>query len=121
MTQAMINTLVTQGGFAVLAAVCLLAIVQIVKVGVGQMERSHLREMEALRLVTADRGEMIKQLTDLMLEVRSALVSLQDEIHSLHRALDVEELRGHREERDRGQDQGQGQGHKRQDPNRLRT
>lgn len=111
MTQAMINTLVTQGGFAVLAAVCIFAIVQIVKVGIGQMERSHIREMEALKLVTADRGEMIKQLTDLMLEVRSALVSLQDEIHSLHRVLEV----GGFKDRDEGAPPT-----KRQDPNRLR-
>lgn len=113
MTQTMINTLVTQGGFAVLAAVCLLAIVQIVKVGVGQMEKSHLREMEALKLVASDRAEMIKQLTDLMLEVRSALVSLQDEIHSLHRALDVGGFRDHSE--------GETVSTKRQDPNRLRN
>ena len=72
-----------QGGFALLAAVCVWAIVAVVKIGVVLMERSHLREIEGLKLIAADRAEMLKQSIDVMLEVRSALVGLQDEIAGL--------------------------------------
>ena len=72
-----------QGGFALLAAVCVWAIVAVVKIGVILMERSHLREIEGLKLLAADRAETLKQSIDVMLEVRSALVSLQDEIARL--------------------------------------
>jgi hypothetical protein len=72
-----------QGGFALLAAVCVWAIVAVVKIGVILMERSHLREIEGLRMLASDRADMMKQSVDVMLEVRSALVNLQDEISGL--------------------------------------
>lgn len=72
-----------QGGFAILAAICVWAIVAIVKIGVGQMEKSHIRELEALKIIASDRGEMLKNYISVMLEVRSSLVSLQDEINQL--------------------------------------
>lgn len=71
-----------QGGFALLAAVCVWAIVAVVKIGVVLMERSHLREIEGLKMLAADRADMMRQSVDVMLEVRSALVNLQDEISS---------------------------------------
>lgn len=80
MTDAAIGGLIQQGGFAILAAVCVWAIVAVVKIGVTQMERGHLREMEGLRMLATDRAEILKQALDTMLEVRSALVGLQDEI-----------------------------------------
>lgn len=83
MTGASVDAIAQQGGFALLAAVCVWAIVAIVKIGVVQMERSHLREIEGLKLLAADRAETIKQSVDVMLEVRSALVSLTDEIAGL--------------------------------------
>lgn len=76
-----------QGGFALLAAVCVWAIVAVVKIGVVLMERSHLREIEGLKLLATDRSDMMKQSVDVMLEVRSALVNLQDEISGLSSAL----------------------------------
>lgn len=83
MAGAGVDAIAQQGGFALLAAVCVWAIVAIVKIGVVQMERSHLREIEGLKLLAADRAETIKQSVDVMLEVRSALVSLTDEIAGL--------------------------------------
>lgn len=83
MAGAGVDAIAQQGGFALLAAVCVWAIVAIAKIGVVQMERSHLREIEGLKLLAADRAETIKQSVDVMLEVRSALVSLQDEIAGL--------------------------------------
>lgn len=75
-----LSAIAQQGGFAVLAAVCVWAIVVIVKIGVGQMERSHMREIEGLKMLAADRASMLKESIDVMLEVRTALVGLQDEI-----------------------------------------
>lgn len=72
-----------QGGFAILAAICVWAIVAIVKIGVGQMEKSHVRELEALKIIASDRGEMLKNYISVMMEVRSSLISLQDEIYQL--------------------------------------
>lgn len=72
-----------QGGFAILAAICVWAIVAIVKIGMGQLDKSHLRELEALKTIAADRGDMLKNYVDVMLEVRSSLVNLQDEINQL--------------------------------------
>lgn len=72
-----------QGGFALLAAVCVWAIVAVVKIGVAQMERSHTREIETLRTLAQDRSEMLKAYTDVMMEVRSSLIGLQDEISQL--------------------------------------
>lgn len=72
-----------QGGFAFFAVVCIWAIVAIVKIGVSQMEKSHLREIESLKIIASDRGEMLRSYIDVMMEVRSSLVSLQDEINQL--------------------------------------
>lgn len=79
------DAIAQQGGFALLAAVCVWAIVAVVKIGVVQMERGHLREIEALKALASDRAELLRQALDTMLEVRSALVGLQDEISQLSR------------------------------------
>jgi hypothetical protein len=85
---ANLDSIAQQGGFALLAAVCVWAIVAVVKIGVTQMERGHLREIEALKTLASDRAELLRQALDTMLEVRSALVSLQDEIVTLSRGLE---------------------------------
>jgi hypothetical protein len=80
-----------QGGFALLAAVCVWAIVAVAKIGVVQMEKSHMREIESMKLSTevlkmlaADRADLLRQVMDTMLEVRTAMVGLQDEVAGLH-------------------------------------
>lgn len=87
MNDAAVHGLVQQGGFAILAAVCVWAIVAVVKIGVTQMERGHLREVEGIKLsveafkmLAQDRETLLRQTLDTMLEVRTALVGLQDEI-----------------------------------------
>lgn len=83
-----LTSIAQQGGFAILAAVCVWAIVAVVKIGVTQMERGHLREIEVLKTLASDRAELLRQALDTMLEVRSALVGLQDEIVTLSRGFE---------------------------------
>lgn len=90
------NALAQHGGFALLAAVCVWAIVAVVKIGVTQMERGHLREIEGIKLLASDRAQLLQQSIDVMLEVRTALVSLQDEIASITRSTARQDARQER-------------------------
>lgn len=84
---AALSALAQQGGFAVLAAAGLWAVVAMAKIGLAHMQKSHEREIEALRMLAADRADVLKLAVDTLLEVRAALTGLQDEVSGLRNSL----------------------------------
>lgn len=83
MTAAAIDQLIRAGGFAVLAAVAIWSNVILVKLLVGIIETSNARERETLKMLANDREQMLRQLTDVMGEVRDSLTNLSDDIGRL--------------------------------------